>query len=67
MFPELVSTHRTFDPKAFPETPEGTRWENFEAPQDVCAAAYWYQMLPSPVLPSLQPFAERMKDLRLGK
>jgi len=42
-------------------------WENFESPQDVCATAYWYQTLPSPVLPPLQPYVERMKDLGTAK
>ncbi len=66
-FPELVSTHRVFNPQSYPDTPEGDRWENFEAPQDVCATAYWYQVLPSPEFPPLQPFAERMKDLLFAK
>jgi hypothetical protein len=62
-YPELVSTHRKFDPSVYPDTPDGGRWENFEAPQDVCATAYWYQVLPSPKLDPLQLFAVRMKDL----
>ena len=66
-YPELVSPHRKFDPKSFPDTPEADRWENFESPQDVCATAYWYQTLPSPVLPPLQPYVERMKDLGTAK
>ena len=39
------------------------KWENFEAPQDVCGTAYWYQVLPSQALPPIDPFSERIKDL----
>ena len=61
--PELVRTHQAFDPSAYPKpTDEGT-WENFETPQDVCATAYWYQTLPSPRWPPLEPYADRVKDL----
>ncbi len=66
-YPEVVATHKRFDPANYPSTPEGNRWENFEAPQDVCATAYWYQTLPSPKLPPMPPFADRMKDLPAGK
>ncbi len=66
-YPELVSTHKRFDRKDYPEGADADRWENFEAPQDVCATAYWYQQLPSPRLPALQPFAERIKDLGIKK
>ncbi len=62
--PELVRTHQRFDPKAAStEHP----WENFETPQDVCATAYWYQTLPSPRWPPLEPYDERMKDLGLPR
>ena len=59
--PELVRTHRPFDPA----TDAQSDWENFEAPQDVCATAYWYQTLPSPAFGPLEPYADRMKDLAL--
>jgi hypothetical protein len=63
--PELVRTHQPFDSAAYPKpTDEGT-WENFETPQDVCATAYWYQTLPSPRWPALEPYASRVKDLGL--
>ena len=61
--PELVRTHRPFDPSAYGQSP----WENFEAPQDVCATAYWYQTLPSPNFGPLEAYADRMKDLALIK
>ncbi|HXP61706.1 MAG TPA: glycoside hydrolase family 172 protein [Dongiaceae bacterium] len=61
-YPELVATHRQFDPA-------GQRaidsWLNFEAPQDVCATAYWYQTLPSPRWEPLEPYEDRMKDLAI--
>jgi hypothetical protein len=60
--PELVRTHEAFDPEAGGEPGD---WENFETPQDVCATAYWYQTLPSPRWPPLEPYAERVKDLAL--
>ena len=60
--PELVRTHRPFDPaEAGAKTDES--WENFETPQDVCATAYWYQTLPSPRWPALEPYADRVRDL----
>jgi len=59
--PELVRTHRPFDPAKDGES----GWENFEAPQDVCATAYWYQTLPSPNFGPLEAYADRMKDLVL--
>jgi hypothetical protein len=63
--PELVRTHQPFDSAAYPKpTDEGT-WENFETPQDVCATAYWYQTLPSPRWPPLEPYVDRVKDLGL--
>jgi len=60
--PELVRTHRRFDPT---DRAAGAidDWENFETPQDVCATAYWYQTLPSPRWPALEPYAERVRDL----
>ena len=61
-YPELVRTHRKFDP----DVKENT-WENFEAPQDVCATAYWYQTLPSPDWGPIEPYEARMKDLGLKK
>ncbi len=62
-YPELVSTHRLFDPATYSRPRDDGRWENFEAPQDVCATAYWYQTLPSPQLPALEPYSIRMRDL----
>ena len=59
-YPELVKTHRKFDP----EVSENT-WENYEAPQDVCSTAYWYQSLPSPKWAPLEPYESRIKDLAL--
>jgi len=59
-YPELVETHKKFDP----DVKENT-WENFEAPQDVCATAYWYQTLPSPDWGPIEPYEARMKDLNL--
>lgn len=61
-YPELINTHRTFDPSVIENT-----WENYEAPQDVCSTAYWYQTLPSPRLEALEPYQSRMKDLALPK
>ena len=63
--PELVRTHRRFEPSASPSAAEDGTWENFETPQDVCATAYWYQTLPSPRWPELEAYAERVKDLGL--
>ncbi len=60
-YPELVVGHVRFDP----EIHEG--WQNFEAPQDLCATAYWYQSLPSPALGPLQGYEQRMKDLLLDE
>jgi hypothetical protein len=59
-YPELTETHRPFDPA---KDAKPGKWANFEAPQDVCATAYWYQTLPSPRFPPLEPFLDRMKDL----
>jgi hypothetical protein len=59
--PELVRTHRRFDPAGHEGADEA--WENFETPQDVCATAYWYQGLPSPRWPPLEPYADRVRDL----
>jgi lysophospholipase L1-like esterase len=61
--PELVRTHRVFDPASDAQSD----WENFEAPQDVCATAYWYQTLPSPTFGPLEPYPDRMKDLALDQ
>ncbi|MBW7995178.1 MAG: DUF2961 domain-containing protein [Candidatus Glassbacteria bacterium] len=58
-YPELVTDHQRFDPQTH------TGWQNFEAPQDVCATAYWYQTLPSPDWGPIQPYEARMKDLLL--
>ena len=63
--PELVRSHRVFEPGDFPSPEQDEKWENFEAPQDVCATAYWYQTPPSPALPAIAPYAERMRDLAL--
>jgi hypothetical protein len=65
-YPELVTTHREYEPDDTRDSGAG-RWENFEAPQDVCATAYWYQLLPSPVFPPIDPFPQRIKDLGLKK
>jgi len=59
-YPELTASHQVFDPE---KNKEG--WHNFEAPQDVCATAYWYQSLPSPEWGPLESYEERMKDLEL--
>ena len=61
-YPELVEGHKKFDPSKV-KAKEG--WFNFEAPQDVCATAYWYQTLPSPKWGPFEPYEERMKDLEL--
>ncbi len=61
-YPELTATHQVFDPE---KNREG--WHNFEAPQDVCATAYWYQTLPSPEWGPLESFEKRIKDLGLNK
>jgi hypothetical protein len=65
MRPELVRDHRRFEPPATPSAEDEKTWENFETPQDVCATAYWYQTLPSPRWPPIEPYAERVKDLAL--
>jgi hypothetical protein len=65
--PELVRTHRPFDPGDYAEEGEEDRWENFETTQDVCATAYWYQTLPSPRWPPLEGYAERVRDLGLPR
>jgi hypothetical protein len=59
-FPELVETHRKFDPARDANL---NRWANFEVPQDVCATAYWYQTLPAPKFSPLDSYADRVKDL----
>jgi len=64
-WPELVRNHQRFEPPATASPADETTWENFESPQDVCATAYWYQTLPSPRWPPLEPYAERVKDLAL--
>jgi D-arabinan exo alpha-(1,3)/(1,5)-arabinofuranosidase (non-reducing end) len=64
-WPELVRNHQRFEPPATPSPSDEGTWENFESPQDVCATAYWYQALPSPRWPSLEPYAGRVKDLGL--
>ncbi len=65
--PEVVSTHRKFDPADFADASAAGRWENFEAPQDVCATAYWYQKPPFPQLPKLAPYGDRIRDLGFKK
>jgi hypothetical protein len=62
-WPELVRNHQRFEPPATSSATDESTWENFESPQDVCATAYWYQTLPSPRWPALEPYAERVKDL----
>jgi len=62
-WPELVRSHQRFQPPAGPSPADESTWENFESSQDVCATAYWYQTLPSPRWPALEPYAERVKDL----
>ena len=61
--PELVRTHRPFDPAEHAGAGSEGTWENFETPQDVCATAYWYQALPSPRWPPIEPYADRVRDL----
>lgn len=61
-YPELVATHQRFDPA---KDGAGKTWLNFEAPQDVCATAYWYQTLPSPRLEPLEPYEQRIRDLAI--
>ncbi len=61
-YPELVKDHRPFDPASHSAPGE---WLNFEAPQDVCATAYWYQTLPSPDLGALEPYTQRIQGLGL--
>jgi hypothetical protein len=63
--PQLVRTHRVFDPGDYRSPEQDEKWENFEVAQDVCATAYWYQTLPSPALPPIAPYAERIRDLNL--
>lgn len=63
--PELVRTHQPFQPSGEPAKADVSAWENFETRQDVCATAYWYQALPSPRWPALEPYADRVKDLGL--
>ena len=63
--PELVRNHQRFEPADAPSPADGSTWENFESPQDVCATAYWYQTLPSPHWPALEPYAGRVGDLGL--
>jgi len=63
--PELVRTHQRFPPSGEPAKADAAAWENFETRQDVCATAYWYQALPSPRWPALEPYADRVKDLGL--
>jgi hypothetical protein len=65
LWPELVRDHRRFEAETTASPTDDTTWENFESPQDVCATAYWYQALPSPRWPVLEPYAERVKDLGL--
>ena len=63
--PELVRTHQRFPPSGEAAKADAATWENFETRQDVCATAYWYQALPSPRWPALEPYADRVKDLGL--
>jgi hypothetical protein len=65
--PELVRSHRSFDPTSYSKPEDEGAWENFETPQDVCATAYWYQALPSPRWPALEPYPERVQDLGLPR
>ena len=60
--PELIRTHLPFDP-GDDAASKDEGWEDFETPQDVCATAYWYQTLPSPRWPPLEPYADRVRDL----
>jgi hypothetical protein len=60
-YPELTETHAKFAPALYTDP---RKWLNFEAPQDVCATAYWYQTLPSPDFGALEPYASRMRDLK---
>jgi len=62
-WPELVRNHQRFEPPVTPSPADEGAWENFESPQDVCATAYWYQTLPSPRWPALEPYSERVRDL----
>ncbi|HLA41066.1 MAG TPA: glycoside hydrolase family 172 protein [Candidatus Glassbacteria bacterium] len=59
-YPELVEGHVRFDPKV-----HTSGWNNFEAPQDVCATAYWYQTLPSPDWGPIDSYELRMNELAL--
>jgi len=61
-YPELVADHKAFSPATHGRGDEGS-WHNFEAPQDVSCTAYWYQTLPAPMFPPLEPYAERIEDL----
>ena len=63
-YPELVSTHRKFDPRQYTEK-NNRDWANFEGYADVCATAYWYQTLPSPDFGPLEPYDQRMAGLDL--
>ena len=45
-FPLVASTHEKFDPA---QHANDDKYICIEAPQDVCATAYWYQTLPSPI------------------
>jgi D-arabinan exo alpha-(1,3)/(1,5)-arabinofuranosidase (non-reducing end) len=60
-YPELVNGHRRFNPSDF--NGKDREWRNFEAPMDVCATAYWYQVPPLPALPPLEPYESRIRDL----
>lgn len=60
-YPELVNGHRRFDPSEY--VGKESQWSNFEAPMDVCATAYWYQVQPLPALPPLEPYESRIQDL----
>ncbi|RPI21082.1 MAG: DUF2961 domain-containing protein, partial [Acidobacteria bacterium] len=59
--PELVADHKVFNSATHGQQ-EGA-WHNFEAPQDVSCTAYWYQTLPAPVFPALEPYSERIRNL----
>lgn len=61
-YPELTKTRAKFDSSMYSDPRE---WLNFEAPQDVCATAYWYQTLPSPNFGPLEPYQQRMQGLNL--
>lgn len=61
-YPELTKTGAKFDSSMYSDPRE---WLNFEAPQDVCATAYWYQTLPSPNFGPLERYQQRMQGLNL--